>query len=68
MVGRGLRLSPDTGKNDCLLLDIVDSVAQAGGMQVSPTLLGLSYEDGAEDERPKRDRGNDSPPVHTSKC
>ncbi|WWC68852.1 uncharacterized protein I206_102788 [Kwoniella pini CBS 10737] len=48
MVGRGLRLSPQTGKRDCHIIDIVDSVNKAGGMLVSPTLWGLSHEEKEE--------------------
>ncbi|WWC60064.1 uncharacterized protein I303_102627 [Kwoniella dejecticola CBS 10117] len=48
MVGRGLRLSPDTGKRDCHIIDIVDSVNRAGGMLVSPTLWGLTHEEKEE--------------------
>ncbi|WVQ94456.1 hypothetical protein IAU59_001535 [Kwoniella sp. CBS 9459] len=51
MVGRGLRLSPNTGKENCHLIDIVDSVGRANGMLVSPTLWGLSHEDVEERER-----------------
>ncbi|WWC87646.1 uncharacterized protein L201_002536 [Kwoniella dendrophila CBS 6074] len=51
MVGRGLRLSPESGKKDCHIIDIVDSVNKAGGMLVSPSLWGLSHEDKEEQER-----------------
>ncbi|WVR04022.1 hypothetical protein IAU60_001021 [Kwoniella sp. DSM 27419] len=51
MVGRGLRLSPETGKTDCHIIDIVDSVGRANGMLVSPTLWGLSHEEREERER-----------------
>ncbi|OCF45058.1 hypothetical protein I317_01109 [Kwoniella heveanensis CBS 569] len=51
MVGRGLRLSPKTGKENCHLIDIVDSVGRANGMLVSPTLWGLTHEDMDERER-----------------
>jgi ATP-dependent helicase IRC3 len=44
-VGRGLRLSPDTGKEYCHIIDVVDSVNRANGMLVSPTLFGLSHDD-----------------------
>jgi ATP-dependent helicase IRC3 len=47
MVGRGLRLSPESGKEDCYILDIEDNISKASGMRVDPTLFGLSYEDGA---------------------
>ncbi|WWD16731.1 hypothetical protein CI109_101162 [Kwoniella shandongensis] len=51
MVGRGLRLSPETGKEDCHIIDVVDSVAGANGMLVSPTLLGLTHEERDEELR-----------------
>ncbi|WRT65477.1 uncharacterized protein IL334_002420 [Kwoniella shivajii] len=57
MVGRGLRLSPETGKKDCHIIDIVDSVNKAGGMLVSPTLWGLSHE---EKEQRDRERGDEA--------
>lgn len=44
-VGRGLRLSPSTGKEDCYLIDIVDNVSRSSGMRVAPTLFGLSHDD-----------------------
>ncbi|GAA5990112.1 hypothetical protein JCM11641_007071 [Rhodosporidiobolus odoratus] len=45
MLGRGLRLSPDTGKQDCLLLDLVGNSANAGGVVCTPTLFGLDPEE-----------------------
>ncbi|KAI9632391.1 P-loop containing nucleoside triphosphate hydrolase protein [Dioszegia hungarica] len=51
MVGRGLRLCPETGKTECYLIDIVDNVSRSNGMLVSPTLWGLSHDDMAEDQR-----------------
>ncbi|RXK37471.1 hypothetical protein M231_05294 [Tremella mesenterica] len=50
MVGRGLRLSPETGKEDCHIIDIVDSMSRTNGMIVSPTLWGLSHDDITRDE------------------
>ena len=41
MLGRGLRLSPETGKQDCLVLDLVASGERAGGMVCTPTLFGV---------------------------
>ncbi|GAA5843705.1 hypothetical protein JCM11251_003469 [Rhodosporidiobolus azoricus] len=41
MLGRGLRLSPGTGKNDCLVLDLVGNSENAGGVVCTPTLFGL---------------------------
>jgi ATP-dependent helicase IRC3 len=45
MFGRGLRLFP--GKEDCLLIDFVDSFKRSGtdGLVTIPTLLGLSTKD-----------------------
>lgn len=55
MVGRGLRLSPESGKTDCHIIDLVDSVANANGLIVTPTLLGLSL-----DEMDVEDHGRES--------
>lgn len=44
-MGRGLRLSPGTGKEDCHIIDIVDNVARSNGMLVSPTLWGLTHDE-----------------------
>ena len=41
MVGRGLRLHP--GKDDCLLIDIVDVVGRLGVVS-APTLVGLAHD------------------------
>lgn len=41
MLGRGLRLSPETGKEDCLVIDLVASGERAGGMVCTPTLFGV---------------------------
>lgn len=57
MVGRGLRLSPASGKEDCYIIDIVDNIARSNGMLVSPTLFGLSH-----DERAELDEGDQSEP------
>lgn len=35
-------MSPESGKTDCHIIDLVDSVANANGLIVTPTLLGLS--------------------------
>lgn len=60
MVGRGLRLSPESGKTNCYLLDIADNITRASGMMVAPTLFGLSAEHGTSAERdttkPAKDR------------
>ena len=42
-VGRGLRQSPGSKKEDCHIIDIVDTVSK--GLTATPSLLGLSYED-----------------------
>lgn len=39
MIGRGLRLSPQTGKTDCLILDLVGTIER--GVVCTPTLFGL---------------------------
>jgi ATP-dependent helicase IRC3 len=39
MIGRGLRLSPQTGKTDCLILDMVGNFER--GLVCTPTLFGL---------------------------
>ncbi|KAL0951262.1 hypothetical protein HGRIS_007976 [Hohenbuehelia grisea] len=41
MIGRGMRLSPNTGKTDCRIIDFVDSTASVPGIVSSPTLFGL---------------------------
>ncbi|WRT65471.1 uncharacterized protein IL334_002414 [Kwoniella shivajii] len=40
MVGRGLRLSPKTNKQDCIVLKLVDILSDWGDLDVEPTLLG----------------------------
>jgi ATP-dependent helicase IRC3 len=41
-VGRGMRLSPETGKTDCLVIDLVDaSPEHAEGLVTLPSLFGL---------------------------
>ncbi len=39
MIGRGLRLSPETGKTNCLILDLVGSSTK--GLACTPTLFGI---------------------------
>ncbi|KAN0060153.1 putative ATP-dependent helicase IRC3 [Thecaphora frezii] len=48
MIGRGLRLSPKTGKKDCLILDIVGNIEK--GVVCTPTLFGLDPDEMIEDE------------------
>ncbi len=51
MIGRGLRLSPKTGKRDCLVLDIVGNIEK--GVVCTPTLFGLDADEIIEDETPE---------------
>lgn len=55
-IGRGLRLSPHTGKTDCHIVDISDNLSK--GIMVSPTLLGLTH-DGLEEEKPEPREGTE---------
>ncbi|KAJ7092677.1 P-loop containing nucleoside triphosphate hydrolase protein [Mycena epipterygia] len=41
MIGRGMRLSPDTDKQDCRVIDFVDSASRVSGIVSVPTLFGL---------------------------
>ncbi|WFD34485.1 Putative ATP-dependent helicase IRC3 [Malassezia cuniculi] len=43
MIGRGLRLSPVTGKTDCLVLDVVGNTTH--GVVCTPMLFGLDHWD-----------------------
>jgi len=36
-----MRLSPETGKNDCQIIDFVDIAGRAPGLVSTPTLFGL---------------------------
>ncbi|EJU05733.1 P-loop containing nucleoside triphosphate hydrolase protein [Dacryopinax primogenitus] len=49
MIGRGMRLSPNTGKEDCRVIDFVDSVRRVDGVVNTPTLLGLDPDELVED-------------------
>jgi ATP-dependent helicase IRC3 len=40
-IGRGMRLSPSTGKTDCLLVDFADSSKRIADLMSLPTLLGI---------------------------
>ncbi|KAE9408139.1 P-loop containing nucleoside triphosphate hydrolase protein [Gymnopus androsaceus JB14] len=54
MIGRGMRLSPDTGKEDCRIIDFVDSANRVAGVVSTPTLFGLDPGDlQIEDETPE---------------
>lgn len=50
-VGRGLRLSPETGKKDCLLLDIADACRRIG-LHDELGLYGLDREEADIDDLP----------------
>ncbi|OSD03148.1 P-loop containing nucleoside triphosphate hydrolase protein [Trametes coccinea BRFM310] len=50
MIGRGMRLSPDTGKQDCRIIDFVDSQERVAGVISSPTLFGLDPNEVTDDE------------------
>ena len=47
MIGRGMRLSPGTGKEDCLILDLVGNCSK--GLVCTPTLFGLDVSETLED-------------------
>ncbi|KAF9270115.1 P-loop containing nucleoside triphosphate hydrolase protein [Marasmius fiardii PR-910] len=42
MIGRGMRLSPATGKEDCRIIDFVDTLSRIAGVVSTPTLFGLN--------------------------
>ncbi|KDQ63526.1 hypothetical protein JAAARDRAFT_120193 [Jaapia argillacea MUCL 33604] len=50
MIGRGMRLSPDTGKEDCHIIDFVDSTDRVAGVVCTPTLFGLDPSEMVDDE------------------
>jgi len=50
MIGRGMRLSPDTGKEDCHIIDFVDSVGRVAGVVSTPHLFGLDPSEVIDDE------------------
>lgn len=41
MIGRGMRRSPETGKEDCRIIDFVESTKRVTGVVSTPTLFGL---------------------------
>ncbi len=51
MIGRGMRLSPETGKQNCLVLDLVGNVEKGDGVVCTPTLFGLSADEAIDGER-----------------
>ncbi|KAJ3551331.1 hypothetical protein NM688_g4763 [Phlebia brevispora] len=50
MIGRGMRLSPATGKDDCHIIDFVDSNSRVPGVVSIPTLFGLDPSEVIDDE------------------
>ncbi|KAL6309906.1 P-loop containing nucleoside triphosphate hydrolase protein [Sparassis latifolia] len=50
MIGRGMRLSPQTGKEDCRIIDFVDSTNRMPGVVSTPTLFGLDPSELIDDE------------------
>ncbi|GAA5954131.1 hypothetical protein JCM21900_002899 [Sporobolomyces salmonicolor] len=46
MIGRGLRVSPQTGKTNCLLIDLVGNSAM--GVVCTPTLFGIDPDEAIE--------------------
>ncbi|PCH33701.1 nucleoside triphosphate hydrolase protein [Wolfiporia cocos MD-104 SS10] len=50
MIGRGMRLSPETGKTDCRIIDFVDSTNSVSGIVSTPTLFGLDPNTLIDDE------------------
>lgn len=49
-------MSPNTGKEDCFIIDIVDSTSD--GLLVTPTLLGLTHDEmEMESERLEEEKG-----------
>lgn len=64
-IGRGLRLSPETGKTDCHVIDVCDSTST--GLTVSPTLLGLSHDDLELEER-ERIESREEGGASTQRC
>ncbi|KLO17062.1 P-loop containing nucleoside triphosphate hydrolase protein [Schizopora paradoxa] len=53
MIGRGMRLSPQTGKTDCHIIDFVDSTSRIPGIVSIPTLFGLDPDEAIADVSPE---------------
>ncbi|KIO24974.1 hypothetical protein M407DRAFT_25721 [Tulasnella calospora MUT 4182] len=57
IIGRGMRLSPNTDKTDCRIIDFVDSLNRVGGIVSAPTLFGLEPDEvvdaSEEDSEPR---------------
>ena len=41
-IGQGMRLSPRTGKEDCRIIDFVDTFSKIDGVVSVPNLVGLN--------------------------
>jgi ATP-dependent helicase IRC3 len=52
MIGRGLRLSPETEKESCLIIDLVGN--STAGVVCTPTLFGIDPDTALEGEFPLR--------------
>ncbi|KAI0695173.1 P-loop containing nucleoside triphosphate hydrolase protein [Cytidiella melzeri] len=50
MIGRGMRLSPDTGKEDCHIIDFVDTLDRVAGVASVPHLFGLDPSEVIDDQ------------------
>jgi ATP-dependent helicase IRC3 len=50
MIGRGMRQSPNTGKENCRIIDFVDSTTRVAGVISTPTLFGLDPGEVIDDE------------------
>ncbi|EJD04075.1 P-loop containing nucleoside triphosphate hydrolase protein [Fomitiporia mediterranea MF3/22] len=53
MIGRGMRLSPATGKEDCHIIDFVDSTNRVPGIVSTPTLFGLNPDEIIDGQTPE---------------
>lgn len=55
MIGRGLRLSPETNKTDCIVIDIAGNVMRHGFVEdIKEISMGPGYEGTGGDEAPKK--------------
>lgn len=61
MSGRGLRLSPDTGKSDCLILDITGATTRHTLATLDDVTGAVDREDGEEQEQQKKPEDDDTP-------
>ncbi|KAG8864213.1 hypothetical protein FRB96_006034 [Tulasnella sp. 330] len=71
IIGRGMRLFPKTGKKDCRIINLVDSLERVGNIVNAPILLGLKPDEVIDDEdganegaggRPLKEKASVSPP------